>query len=43
MEVCWTILRWFKYDDKLQVDEKEWDDGSITEQDLQQARSFELR
>ena len=34
MEVCWTILRWFKYDDKLQIDEKEWDDGTIDDNEL---------
>ena len=43
MEICWTILRYFGYDDKLQIVESMWDDGTISHQNLEQARSFEFK
>ena len=43
MEICWLILRYFGYDDQLRIVDKMWDDGTISDSDLQKARSFELK
>ena len=42
MEICWAILRYFGYDNNLDIKQELWDDNTITEQDLQESRSFEL-
>jgi len=34
MEVCWTILRYFGYDNELRIVRSLWDDGTIAEEDL---------
>ena len=43
MEVCWTILRYFGYDNELKIVKNLWDDGSIPDEDLAEARAFELK
>ena len=43
MEICWTILRYFGYDNDLRIVKSLWDDGSIAEADLVSGRAFELK
>ena len=43
MEICWTILRYFGYDNELRVVRNLWDDASIPNEDLEEARAFELK
>jgi len=43
MEICWTVLRKFDYDDQLNILQSKWDDHSIEPEELMEARSFELR
>lgn len=43
MEICWAILRHFDYDDQLNIVQHKWDDETISDQVLEEARSFELR
>ena len=44
MEVCWTVLRYFNYDDELQIVKHVcWDDKSMDNSMLTMARSFELK
>jgi hypothetical protein len=43
MEICWTILRYFGYDNELRILQNLWDDKSIPDEDLEQARAFELK
>ena len=42
MEICWAILRYFDYDDQLNIVQTKWDDESIPDNDLENARSLEL-
>jgi hypothetical protein len=43
MEVCWTILRYFSYQDDLELVSSVWDDQSISDSALISARSFEIK
>ena len=43
MEVCWTILRYFGYDNELRIVRSLWDDGTISDETLAEARAFELK
>ncbi len=43
MEICWTVLRFFGYDNDLRIVQKLWDDQSIPKLDLESARCFELK
>ena len=43
MEVCWTILRYFNYEDSLEIVPSVCDDKTISESTLVGARSFELK
>ena len=43
MEICWTILRYFGYDNELRITRDLWDDNSITDEELAEARAFELK
>ena len=42
MEICWAILRYFDYDDQLNIVQTKWDDETIPDNDLENARSLEL-
>ncbi len=42
MEICWTILRHYGYDNQLQIRQQLWDDHSLSDNELDGARSFEL-
>lgn len=41
-QTCWTILRHFGYDDKLLIKPKFWDCSTVSEADLDQAKTIEL-
>lgn len=43
MEVCWSILRYYGYDDQLHLVRELWDDQTIPNETLEKARSFELK
>jgi len=43
LEICWTILRYYGYDNDLRIVEGLWDDGSIPDEELEEARAFELK
>ena len=42
MEICWAILRYYDYDDQLSIIQSKWDDETIPDNVLEEARSFEL-
>ena len=42
MEICWTILRHFGYDNTLKIRQDLWDEHSLSDNELDSARSFEL-
>jgi len=42
MEICWAILRYFGYDNNLDIKPELWDDQTIPEEDLKECRSFEF-
>jgi hypothetical protein len=41
-QTCWTILRHFGYNDKLQIRENLWDDGSIKDEELYSCKNIEV-
>ena len=41
-QTCWTILRHFGYDDKLQIKQSLWDDDSVSEEELLGCKNVEL-
>jgi EF hand associated len=41
-QTCWTILRYFKYDDKLQIKQSAIDDGTVTDEELERCKNVEL-
>ena len=43
MEICWTILRFFGYDNDLLIKEDLWNDKSISDEILEKSRCFELK
>jgi len=43
MEICWQILRYFGYDNNLQIRTALWDDNTVSIQELENARSFEFK
>ena len=43
MEICWAVLRFFGYDNDLRIISNLWDDKSIPQQDIDSARSFDLK
>ena len=43
MEICWTILRFFGYENSLEIKRELWDDHTVPEKDLKTARCFELK
>lgn len=43
MEICWTILRFFGYDNSLLIKQELWDDKTMKESELKEARCFELK
>ena len=43
MEICWKILRHFDYNDELRIVRDLWDDNSIEDEELEEARAFELK
>ena len=43
MEICWTVLRFFDYDDQLNILQSKSNDKTISGIDLIEARSFELK
>ena len=43
MEVCWTILRYFGYDNDLRLLRNLWDNDSISQDVIERARAFELK
>jgi|LakMenEpi03Aug12_release.lakeMendotaPanAssembly.Ray.scaffolds.fasta_scaffold373468_1 hypothetical protein len=42
MQICWAILRHFGYDNNLQIKQELWDDHTVNDSELENARSFEL-
>ena len=43
MDIVWTILRYYGYDNELRIFSNIWDDESIPNEDLEEARAFELK
>ncbi len=43
MDTCWTILRFFGYDNQLYIKQELWDDHTISDVELERARCFELK
>ena len=43
MEICWSILRHFGYQNDLRIRQSLWDDQTIENSELANARSFELK
>ena len=43
MEICWTILRFFGYDNDLLIKEDLWNDKSISDEILEKSSCFELK
>lgn len=41
-QTCWTILRHFGYTDKLTIKQNLWDDGSITDEEINACKNIEL-
>ncbi len=41
-QTCWTILRFFGYNDKLEINESDIIDGFLTEEELLEIRNIEL-
>jgi hypothetical protein len=34
LEICWTILRFFGYENSLEIKQELWDDHTVSEKDL---------
>ena len=43
MQICWTILRHFGYENTLHIKSELWDDGTISDFEMNHARCFELK
>lgn len=43
MDTCWTILRFYGYDNQLYIRQELWDDHTISDVELERARCFELK
>jgi hypothetical protein len=43
MEVPWKILRYFGYDNALNIERSLWDDQTVSDEDIKQASSIELQ
>lgn len=43
MQICWSILRHFGYENTLHIKSELWDDGTISDFELNHARCFELK
>ena len=41
-QTCWTILRYFGYDDKLQLKETLLEDNSVTPEEIERSKNIEL-
>ena len=41
-QTCWTILRYFHYDDKLRIKESEIRNDSLKDEELEAAKNLEL-
>jgi len=41
-QTCWTILRHFGYNEKLQIRQNIWDDGSLKDEDIEECKNTEL-
>jgi hypothetical protein len=41
-QTCWAILRYFGYDDKLQIKSSLWDDKTVADEDLESCKNVEL-